>query len=159
MSISTRVARFLDDQGIEYDTLDHPHANTATNAALAAHVLPKSVAKAVVLEDHDNRYLMAILPADHKLNLHKLNNKMQVDLHLVDECHVYEMFSDCEPGAVPAIAPAYNMKAIYDETLDQLDDIYLEGGDHETFIHLEKTQFGKLMSEAQRSRFSSLEYY
>lgn len=159
MTISTRVAQFLDEQGIEYNTIEHPRATTATNAALAAHVLPKAVAKAVVLEDHDNRYVMAVIPADHKLNLHKLSNKMKSDLHLVDECQVYEMFDDCEPGAVPAIAPAYNMSAIYDETLDQLDDIYLEGGDHETFIHLEKTQFGKLMSNAHRSRFSSLDYY
>lgn len=159
MSISTRVANFLNEQDIEYDTLNHPHANTTADAALAAHILPKSVAKAVVLEDHDNRHLMAILPADHKLSLHKLNTKMDTELHLVDENRVYQMFSDCDPGAVPAIGQAYNMNAIYDEALDQLDDIYLEAGDHETFIHLNKVQFGKLMNETKHSRFSNETYY
>jgi Ala-tRNA(Pro) deacylase len=159
MGISARVASFLETQNIEYDTIGHPYANNAANAALAAHVLPKSVAKAVVLEDHDNRHLMAILPADHKLSLQKLNEKMHMELHLVDECQVYEIFSDCDPGAVPAIAQAYHMNAVYDEALDQLDDIYLEGGDHETFIHLDKAQFGKLMNNTKHARFSSLTYY
>lgn len=159
MSISTRVANFLDEQGIEYDTLNHPHASTTADAALAAHILPKSVAKAVVLEDHDNRHLMAILPADHKLSLHKLNNKMDTELHLVDETRVYQMFSDCDPGAVPAIGQAYNMNAIYDEALNQLDDVYLEAGDHETLIHLDRAQFGKLMGNTKHSRFSNETYY
>lgn len=159
MSISTRVANFLNEQDIEYDTLNHPRANTTADAALAAHILPKSVAKAVVLEDHDNRHLMAILPADHKLSLHKLNNKMDTELHLVDENRVYQMFSDCDPGAVPAIGQAYNMNAIYDEALDQLDDVYLEAGDHETLIHLDRAQFGKLMGNTKHSRFSNETYY
>lgn len=159
MSISTRVANFLDEQDIEYDTLNHPHASTTTNAAIAAHILPNSVAKAVVLEDHDNHHLMAILPADHKLSLHKLNRKMDTELHLVDENRVYQIFNDCDPGAVPAVGQAYNMNAVYDEVLDQLDDVYLEAGDHETFIHLNKAQFGKLMENTQRSRFSSGCYY
>lgn len=159
MSISTRVANFLDEQGIEYDTLNHPHTSTTADAALAAHILPKSIAKAVVLEDHDNRHLMAILPADHKLSLHKLNNKMDTELHLVDENRVYQMFSDCDPGAVPAIGQAYNMNAIYDEALDQLDDVYLEAGDHETLIHLDRAQFGKLMGNTKHSRFSNETYY
>lgn len=159
MSISTRVANFLDEQNIEYDTLNHPHANTTADAALAAHIPPKSVAKAVVLEDHDNRHLMAILPADHKLSLHKLNHKMDTELHLVDESRVYQMFSDCDPGAVPAISQAYNMNAIYDDALDRLDDVYFEAGDHKTFIHLNKAQFGKLMENTKHSRFSSEAYY
>ncbi|MEH6617598.1 MAG: YbaK/EbsC family protein [Porticoccus sp.] len=159
MSISTHVASFLDEQNIKYDTLNHPHASTSTDVALAAHILPKAIAKAVVLKDHDNRHLMAILPADHKLSLHKLNDKLDMDLHLVEEERVQQMFSDCDPGAVPAIGQAYHMNSIYDEALDQLDDVYFEAGDHETLIHLSKAQFGKLMSNTKHSQFSSETYY
>ena len=159
MSISTRVASYLDVEGIKYDTVNHAHTSTSVGSAITAHVLPKSIAKAIVLEDHESRHLMAILPANHKISLHKLNDKLDAKLHLADEEQVYKMFSDCDPGAVPAIAQAYNMNSIYDETLDQLDDIYLEAGDHETLIHLDKAQFGKLMSNTKHSRFSSESYY
>lgn len=159
MSISTRVAAYLDNQGIEYDTINHIHTSTAAGSATTAHVPLKSVAKAVVLEDHDSHHLMAILPADQKLSLHKLNRQMNAELHLVDEENVYQLFEDCDPGAVPAIGKAYNMNAIYDESLDQLEDIYLEAGDHETLIHLNKRQFGKLMANTKQGQFGSQNYY
>jgi len=159
MSISTRVASYLDVEGIKYDTIQHAHTSTAVGSAITSHILPKSIAKAVVLEDHESRHLMAILPASHKVSLHKLNDKMDVDLHLADEEQVYKMFTDCEHGAVPAIGQAYNMNSIYDESLDQLDDVYLEAGDHETLIHLSKAQFGKLMTNTKHSQFSSQAYY
>ena len=34
-------------------------------------------------------------------------------------------------------------------------DIYLEGGDHMTLVHVSRTQFARLMSEAQHGRFSA----
>jgi len=159
MSISTRVASYLDGEGIKYDTVNHAHTSTSIGSAITASISPKTIAKAVVLEDHESRHLMAILPANHKVSLHKLNDKLDAKLHLVEEEQVYKMFSDCEPGAVPAIGQAYNMNSIYDETLDQLDDVYLEAGDHETLIHLSKAQFGKLMTNTKHSQFSSQNYY
>lgn len=159
MSISARVATYLDAENIKYDTIHHTHTSTSIGSAITAHIQPKTIAKAVVLEDHESRHLMAVLPANYKVSLHKLNDKLDADLHLVNEEQVYQMFSDCDPGAVPAVGQAYNMNTIYDEALDQLDDVYLEAGDHETLIHLNKTQFGKLMTNTKHSRFSSESYY
>ena len=54
---------------------------------------------------------------------------------------------------------AYNMNAIYDEELGRLKDIYLEAGDHETLIHLNREQFDKLMINTMHSNFSSEELH
>jgi len=159
MSISTRVASYLVGEGIKYDTVNHAHTSTSIGSAITAHILPRTIAKAVVLEDHESRHLMAIVPASHKVSLHKLSDKLDVNLRLANEEQVYKMFADCEHGAVPAIGQAYNMNSIYDESLDQLDDVYFEAGDHETLIHLSKAQFGKLMTNTKHSQFSSQAYY
>ncbi len=58
--------------------------------------------------------LMAVRPSNHKISLQQLG----LELHFVDVQQVYAMFNDCDPGAVPTIAQAYNMNAIYDETCD-----------------------------------------
>jgi Ala-tRNA(Pro) deacylase len=159
MSIATRIVNYLDEQDIKYDTINHTHTNTSAGTARMADIPLETIAKAVVLEDHDSRHLMAILPADHKVSLHKLNQKLDLNLHLADEQQVYKMFSDCDHGAVPAIGQAYNMNSIYDEALDQLDDVYFEAGDHETLIHLTKMQFGRLMNNTKHSQFCSQNYY
>ena len=156
MSISARVSDYLDSRDIRYEVINHGHSNSSISTAVAAHISPDSIAKAVVLEDDEGRRLMALLPAHYKISLHKLRDQLNVlDLHIVNEDQVYRMFNDCDPGAVPAIGQAYNMNTVYDETLNQLVDIYFEAGDHETLIHLTHKQFEKLMGKTKHSRFSS----
>jgi Ala-tRNA(Pro) deacylase len=155
MSISTRVSHYLETHNIHFDTIAHEPAMSAVGAAIHAHLSPRKIAKAVVLEDDEGRHLMAVLPASNKISLHKLRDQMHVlDLHFVDERQVYQIFNDCIPGAVPAVAQAYNMNAIYDDSLSHQHDIYLEAGDHETLIHLTGEAFGELMHDAQHGRFS-----
>ncbi len=159
MSISTRVGAYLDAQSIRYDIVNHAHSDSSLGAAISAKILPERIAKGVMLEDHEGHHWMAVLPANHKIHLHELQGQLSADLHLIDEAQVYQMFSDCDPGAVPAVAQAYNINAIYDEALANLDDIYLEGGDHETLIHLTGDQFGKLMKDTRHSRFSGAAFH
>lgn len=155
MTISTRVSDYLQARNIHFDTVTHAFANSAVSAAIEAHLSPHNIAKAVVLEDDEGRHLMAIIPANHKIHLHKLRDHMHVmDLHLVDEQEVYKLFNDCVPGAVPAVGQAYNMSSIYDDALGYCNDIYIEAGDHQTLIHLSKDQFQKLMGEIQHGHFS-----
>jgi len=155
MSISTRVSSYLDSRDIRYEVVKHGHSNSSISTALAAHVPPETIAKAVVLEDNEGHQTMALLPAHYKISLHTLREQLNVlDLKIVNEDQVYKMFNDCDPGAVPAIGQAYNMNTVYDESLSQLVDIYLEGGDHETLIHLTHKQFEKLMGDTKHSRFS-----
>lgn len=155
MGISTRVSSYLDAKDIRYETLKHSHSNSSISTAMAAHISPETIAKAVVLEDSEGRRLMAVLPANYKISLPKLQDQLSLsELHTIDENQVYQMFNDCEPGAVPAVGQAYSLNTVYDDTLDLLVDIYLEGGDHETLIHLTHKQFEKLMGETKHSRFS-----
>ena len=155
MSISTRVSDYLDSQDIRYEVVNHGHSNSSMSTAMAAHVSPETIAKAVVLEDDEGRRLMALLPAHYRISLHKLRDQLNVlELKIVNEEQVYKLFNDCAPGAVPAVGQAYNMSTVYDETLDQLVDIFLEGGDHETLIHLTHKQFEKLMGDTKHARFS-----
>jgi len=154
MSITNRVDNYLNQQDILFNSVTHSHSNSSLGSAIASQIPPMNIAKAVVLEDHEGRHLMAVLPADRKINLHKLENSLDLSLHLVEEQQLYTMFSDCDQGAIPAIGQAYNMNAVYDEQLNQLRDIYLEAGDHETLIHLDRDQFTKLMMDTKHSDFS-----
>jgi Ala-tRNA(Pro) deacylase len=43
---------------------------------------------------------------------------------------------------------------IVDDSIQQQPDVYLEGGDHATLVHISQTQFARLMSGARHGRFS-----
>ncbi|MCV2884841.1 YbaK/EbsC family protein [Aestuariibacter sp. AA17] len=154
MSGLERTTHYLDSQHIRYGLVSHPHSKSSVGSAISAEIPMHQLAKAILLEDHEGKHLMAIIPADYKLNLHSLNDTLNRSLKLVKEAKVYQLFTDCDSGAVPPIPNAYHMDAIYDDSLTKESQLYLEAGDHETLIQLEKDDFRRLMSKYQHGRIS-----
>ena len=73
---------------------------------------------------------------------------------MADESEIKPLFPDCALGAVPAIGECYDLDVIVDDSIQEQPDVYLEGGDHTTLIHISQAQFVRLMSGARRGRFS-----
>ena len=154
MSIVARVGDYLDAQHIHYEVIQHGFSNSSIDSARSARISPMKLAKAVILEDHEGRHMMAVLPSMNKIRLHRLTDEFQREFHLIPERRVYKMFDDCEPGAVPPIGRAYNMEAVYDDLLEQQKDVFMEAGDHQTLIHLKQDAFKKLVADCPHGRFS-----
>lgn len=150
MPIATSVREYLDREHVKYDVLVHPPTQNATHNAELSHVPGDQVAKAVVLED-DNGYLMAVLPASHKLDLQALGRELHRDgLSFVDERELTTLFKDCERGAVPPLGPLYDMETVLDRSLADAPEIYFEAGDHLTLIHLKGEKFRRIMDKVQQ---------
>ena len=64
------------------------------------------------------------------------------------------LFADCAPGAVPPVGTCYALDAIIDESINDQPEVYIEGGDHATLIHMDQSQFARLTTQAQQGRFS-----
>ncbi|MCK5712131.1 MAG: YbaK/EbsC family protein, partial [Hyphomicrobiaceae bacterium] len=58
-------------------------------------------------------------------------------------------------GAVPPLAEPYAVDAFIDESLDEQPDIYLEGGDHRSLIHIPGSQFRALTKNVRHARIST----
>ena len=159
MSIANKLSNYLSEQGVVYHTLKHPHSLSSVDSAVSAEIPQHQLAKAVVLEDHQGKRMIAILPTDYKISLQQLNSRFKAKFHLLDEEAVYPLFDDCEIGAIPPVGEAYHINAIYDDVLLDEPDVYLEAGDHKTLIHLSHKEFVKLMERSQHTRFSRLAFY
>jgi Ala-tRNA(Pro) deacylase len=145
MAIAKTLTDYLKERGIDYDLVAHDHTATAEASAHAAHVPAHQVAKAVVLRD-DAGYVISVLPANHSLEISWVNDELDRNLEMACEDEFKKLFADCETGAVPALGEAYGLKVIWDDELAYTADIYIEAGDHEHLIWLERRDFKKLMS-------------
>ncbi|MBW8184378.1 aminoacyl-tRNA deacylase [Shewanella nanhaiensis] len=154
MTISVRLNEYLNQNEVSYDLISHPHSFSSMSSAVAANIPPAQIAKAVILEDHEGRKMMAVLLADHKISLGSLGEKLNRDLHLIDERSVYKMFEDCEKGAIPPFGNAYNMEAVYDDLLVQSKELYLEAGDHNSLLRVSREDFVRLIKDSKHMRFS-----
>jgi len=108
----------------------------------------------VILEDHESRKVMAVLPANHKVSLRSLGDKLNRELHLIKEQEIYQMFDDCQHGAIPSLGAAYNLEAVYDDLLVEAKEIYFEAGDHSNLVRMNRDDFIKLIKDAKHLRFS-----
>ncbi len=158
MSMSIQVGEYLETQHIHYDLISHSHSSSSIHSARSAQISPMKLAKAVILEDHEGRHMMAVLPSTNKISFHKLEDEMNREFHLLSEHKLQKLFKDCNPGAIPPVGHAYQMDSVYDDLLGDQKDIFLEAGDHETLIHLKNSEFKKLMTLCRHSRFSGEVY-
>jgi len=153
MAIATTLQEYLESRGIAYDVVEHPHTDSAMRAAEAAHVPGDQVAKPVLLGD-DHSYLLAVIPATHRLELDRLNQMLARSLEVLPEEEIEATFSDCERGAIPAIGEAYGVDVVIDPSLVHQSDVYFESGDHEHLIHMNGEAFRGLMEHVPRAHVS-----
>lgn len=153
MAIAIKLKQYLDNEHVNYELVEHPYADTSMQTAQSAHISGENIAKAVLLHDASG-YLLAIVPATHKVRLGKLHKQFARYLSLADEDDINELFDDCSIGAIPALGKAYDMDVIYDDTLSQRMDIYFEAGDHTSLVHVSSKDFTALLDDAPHGNIS-----
>ena len=109
----------------------------------------EALAKAIVLKD-DEGFVMAVIPSTHKLEARKVRELTDRRLEMVGEDELGPLFEDCELGAVPPLAAAYGLEAVWDEALAQVNQVLFEGGDHAEVVRVSGEDFRKLMGGARR---------
>ena len=153
MPIARRLQWYLDASGIHYEVLPHPHSRSSRETAREAHVPAARLAKPVLLED-ERGYVMAIVPASHRVDLARLNQQLHRELELAKDREIAELFHDCERGAMPPVGGPYRVPTVYDDALEASAEIYFEAGDHEDVVHLLGRDFLRLLDGSLHGRFS-----
>lgn len=148
MLMARRVEAHLRKMGSRFSVVEHPHSYSSLESAHSAHIPPEKVAKAVMVHDGDC-YRMCVIPANHRLVLAWLDAHMHGSFRLVEEDELRFLFDDCEPGAVPALGQVYGIPVVWDESFREMQDVYLEGGDHRHLIHLDHGAFLELLGRQE----------
>lgn len=147
MSTAHSLEMYLYEQNISYGTLAHRQTNTSFNAAVCAHVPSNEVSKAVILEDEDHNLLMAVVPSSRRLSLGEVYHVMGKQYFMLDEDRLYKLFPDCAEGATPAMGDAYDIEMLVDNSLFDVDKVYIEAGDHKHLLVLDHKDYVDLMQE------------
>ncbi len=153
MNLAKTVESYLQQYGIAYTVVHHLPSMSSKQTALAAHVPPHRIAKAVILAD-DRGYLMAVVPGNRHVELHSLCEKLGRRLELVSEDRIAPVFQDCEVGAIPPLGPAYGMETIVDDSLVGQKQVYFVGGEHDKLVCVDGEEFLRLLGPTRYGQFS-----
>ncbi len=153
MAIALTLQQYLDEHGVTYDVLAHAPTLSSMRTAEASHVPGDRVAKAVVLKQEAG-YLLVVLSASCRLRLDDVTAWLNRHVELATEQEIEALFRDCARGAVPAIGAPYGMNMIVDDGIAAQPDVYFEGGDHATLVHMTGAEFARLTAGTQHGQFS-----
>ncbi|EBA18703.1 hypothetical protein RSK20926_13309 [Roseobacter sp. SK209-2-6] len=150
--ISARLKHHLDSLGLPYDMIRHPYSATAAECAEVAHIPGDHLAKSVLIHMEDGP-LLAVIPSDQKVDLHKLQSLLQRRLGLAPEYELDQVFDDCDTGAAPCIGAAFMLPTVIDDSMSGLDRVWFEAGDHKTLVEMRGADFDELMQPAKHGSF------
>ena len=144
MEIPKQLIDCLDGNKVSYEVLLHPEAVTAQRIAQAEHVKGRHHAKVVMVKSGD-RHLMMVLPADHQIDLEKVEKAIGKAVSLDNEQEFKTLFSDCAIGAMPPFGNLYGLPTYVDQSLTEQDYIVFEAGTHTDAIKMSYRDYEKIV--------------
>jgi hypothetical protein len=110
MPIPAHICKFLDSEGIAYQLCTHSRAYTAQGIAQAQHMSGKRLAKVVIVVADDRRLVMAVVPANCRVDLERLGRLLHTNwIRLSTEEEFKDTFPECELGAMPPLGNIYRL--------------------------------------------------
>ena len=111
------IRSYLQSRSVDFDFLLHRPTHSATHLAGSLHVPGRSVAKGVLIRAGD-AFVLAVLPATHRVDVDRLSKVLGVDeVRIATEDEVEQVFADCEPGALPPFGRLYGLTTVLDLSL------------------------------------------
>jgi Ala-tRNA(Pro) deacylase len=154
MTISQKLRNYMDRCGVAFDEVPHAYTFQAAKAAEATHVSGKRVAKGVLVRAGDE-YMVAVVPSSRQVKFDDLGRWLGRKVTLAPEQESTRLFVDCELGALPPIGAAFGLETILDDELLSPEEVFFEGGDHRTLVHVQGGDWRRLVREAGHCAFSA----
>ncbi len=146
MSVLKRLKEYLDSKKVAYEVLAHGKTYTAKELAQSLQVPGKDLAKVVIL-NLGGRFVMTVLPANWKVDLHRLRDIFQThQVRLATEEEVRGLFPDCELGAMPPFGNLYGLEVYVDQSLGEDAEIVFPAGTYSEAVRLRYQDFANLVN-------------
>ena len=144
MEIPEQLIECLDENKVRYEVLRHPEAVTAQRIAQAEHVKGRHHAKVVMVKSGE-QHLVMVLPADHQIDLEKVEKAIGKAVSLDKEQEFRSLFPDCAIGAMPPFGNLYGLPTYVDKDLAEQDYIVFEAGTHMDAIKMSYRDYEKIV--------------
>lgn len=144
MEIPKRLIDCLNENKVRYEILHHPEAVTAQRIAQAEHVKGRHHAKVVMIKSGE-QHLIAVLPADHQIDLEKVGKAIGKPASLDREEEFKSLFPDCATGAMPPFGNLYGLQTYVDKNIAEQDYIVFEAGTHTDAIKMSYRDYEKIV--------------
>ncbi len=141
-----KLRKYLDENEVEYVTINHSPAITAQRIAELTHTPGKELAKTVIVK-MDGKFAMAVVPASSRVDLDYLKRGVAAkEVEIASESEFKSLFPDCEVGAMPPFGNLYDMDVYVAEPLTDDEEIAFNAGTHSELVRMSYRDYDKLVA-------------
>lgn len=152
MAVPKKTKNYLDKRMAKYDEVAHRTVYTAYDAAQTLRRELKDIAKSLIIAA-DKAYVIAVVPANMKLDLVKLRKALSVKkVSIPSEKLVTRVFK-VKPGSVTAFGGLHKVETVVDKSLLKAKDVILSAGSLTDSIRMKTKDFIEL-EEAKLASFT-----
>ena len=142
-TIFERLESWLRQQNVAFTVLRHEPVFTSEQAATVRGTSLSSGAKALVLKAGDG-FLLAVLPADRKLDSKKAREALGVkSLRFASKEEVMQL-TGLEPGSIPPFGSLFGLKTYCEPALAENPSINFNAGDHTISVQMPYEEYGRV---------------
>jgi Ala-tRNA(Pro) deacylase len=142
MAIPKKLLNYLDKTKIGYKIIRHKTVYTAYDAAQTLKAKLGEIAKTLVIKA-DKNYLLAVLPASHKLDLGKLKKLIKAKKVEITKEGIMKKIFKVKPGAVTPFGHIYKVPVYIDKSLLRAKQIIAGAGTFEESVVMTAKNFLK----------------
>jgi Ala-tRNA(Pro) deacylase len=147
------IRDFLRGESVWHQLVLHQPSASSSRRAHFLGLPGRFVAKTVLLSA-GGRYVLAVLPATHRVDLPRLAEFLRVDdLRVACEEDLMRIFADCELGAIPPFGRLYGVPTVIDASLSGMCEIVVPGQARHEGIRIRYRDF-ETLERPVRSRFA-----
>lgn len=147
MSIAASIKRYLDHRRIFYKLHALPAADSFLRATQKIHVPTNALVQGTVLCDRFG-LVLAITSTDRSLDLDALSRLMGRTFERASTAQIRAVFKDCDIEHIAPLGEPYGVRAIIDDSLVDLTDVYFVAGTKTHIIHTNSKNFFQLQGNA-----------
>ncbi len=165
MAIPKKLKKFLEDNKIKHELVEHRTAFTAVDIAATQHIKPQEIIKALVMKVDSKATVLALLSANRNLDKDKLlktintyrkknGEKLGKKIAFAKEKWMKENINIGKIGAAPPFEALLKIPVIIDNLVLKNTKVYVSSGDYNFSIKMTIAVFKKVSGEFVKGNFS-----
>lgn len=154
MSIPSKVQEKLEATAVQYEVVDSFRCNDIYQSTKPSGEVCKQLIRTVGLK-HESETFLAVLPYDYLLDYKSVSDLLGFEPQPMTKEELKSMFKGCKENSFPPIDGLFELKLIVDPAVLDMDELYLESGDPEHLLKLDKIAGNLLFQDCDSMSFAT----
>jgi len=142
--VEEKILSALKVHGIEYEVFEHDPVYTCPQMANFLKTDEAHIAKSMIVKKNDGTYLLAVLPGDRKIDLHRLGQVTKAAPVTLAPKKEAEEIAQCSVGCVYPLGNIIKLETLFDSAILRQEFVYFNPGSHTKSVKISTQALTKL---------------